>query len=93
MILYHLAKRMEQRTHLTQLIAETEGDSALAIKREKASLERQRLMEAYQWIDPAQAAKLALLPPAQPFVFEVQPIVQPWEAEFVFTEPAYTYSP
>ncbi|RKN71890.1 hypothetical protein [Paenibacillus ginsengarvi] len=51
MILYRLAKWMEERKRLKRLIAEAEGDCAI-YREQKAKVERQMLHEAYLWLDP-----------------------------------------
>lgn len=55
MILYRLAKWMEERKRLKRLIAETDGDSAVYIK-QKADVERLMIREAYRWLEPGKAA-------------------------------------
>lgn len=54
MILYRLAKWMEERKRLKRLIAETDGDSSFYIK-QKEIVERRMLLEAYQWLEPSKA--------------------------------------
>ncbi|MEF3307943.1 hypothetical protein PV433_03390 [Paenibacillus sp. GYB004] len=55
MILYRLAKWMEERKRLKRLIAETDGDSAVYIK-QKADVERLMIREAHRWLEPGKAA-------------------------------------
>ncbi|TMV49457.1 hypothetical protein FE783_13170 [Paenibacillus mesophilus] len=55
MILYRLAKWMEERKRLKRLIAEAEGNSAVYIE-QKALVEQQMIREAYQWLEPGKAA-------------------------------------
>ena len=55
MILYRLAKWMEERKRLKRLIAEADGDSAVYIE-QKALVEQQMIREAYQWLEPGKAA-------------------------------------
>ncbi|GAA3411044.1 hypothetical protein ACFFNY_19080 [Paenibacillus hodogayensis] len=54
MILYRLAKWMEERMRLKRLIAEAEGDCAL-YKRQKRVVERQMLQEAFDYMKPGAA--------------------------------------
>lgn len=51
MILYRLAKWMEERKRLKRLIAEAEGDSAMFLS-QKQNVERRMIEEAYQWLEP-----------------------------------------
>lgn len=55
MILYRLAKWMEERKRLKQLIAETDDNPAVYIE-QKALVEQQMIREAYQWLEPGKAA-------------------------------------
>lgn len=55
MILYRLAKWMEERKRLKRLIAEADGNSAVYIE-QKALVEQQMIREAYQWLEPGKAA-------------------------------------
>lgn len=55
MILYRLAKWMEERKRLKQLIAETDENPAVYIE-QKALVERQMIRVAYQWLEPGKAA-------------------------------------
>ncbi|MDF2717400.1 MAG: hypothetical protein K0R28_4325 [Paenibacillus sp.] len=54
MILYRLAKWMEERKRLKRLIAEADGNSAVYIE-QKALVEQQMIREAYQWLEPGKA--------------------------------------
>ncbi|TNJ54947.1 hypothetical protein FE784_39695 [Paenibacillus hemerocallicola] len=58
MILYRLAKWMEERKRLKQLIAETDENPAVYIE-QKALVEQQMIREAYQWLEPGKAAEEA----------------------------------
>jgi len=54
MILYRLAKWMEERKRLKRLIDEAEGDSAMFLS-QKQNVERRMFEEAYQWLEPGRA--------------------------------------
>lgn len=58
MILYRLAKWMEERMRLKKLIAESEGNPTVYIE-QKALVEQQMIREAYQWLEPGRAAEEA----------------------------------
>jgi len=55
MILYRIAKWMEERRRLKRLIAEAGGDAAI-YQVQKANVERQMIREAYQWLEPGKAS-------------------------------------
>lgn len=73
MILYRLAKWMEERKRLKRLIAESDGNSGLYIQ-QKADVERQMMREAYQWLEPGKLAAEPAFVLSSPDELGVEPV-------------------